>query len=276
MTARNSILLIIKQHPGIEYNALLNKVAANYGSIESARAALSRALRYLGALGMVARKENRVFATEKGAALLGNEMRSKLLLRLNDSVKEKNAVERIDSIVEMLHMLIERGKQDADLLKAAKGSVGFYISDLGELAGGIEKRVHNLQYLETIFKQQVDSLEQLDFPERKEMLWGNAAKKTIKRIAGKTKAQNIVAQCSSESFFNSAKKAFQAKAVQNELFFQQWQLLPFLEFVEKNSMPQRNPINLYLGAIKIRIDYPHISIIGPFKQLNELVGQRTK
>ncbi|MDP2973792.1 MAG: hypothetical protein Q8N60_01960 [Candidatus Diapherotrites archaeon] len=274
MTARNSILLIVKQHPGIEYNALLNKVAANYGSIESARAALSRALRYLGALGMIARKENRVFATEKGAALLGNEMRSKLLLRLNDAVKEKNAVERIDSIVEMLHMLIERGKQDADLLKAAKGSVGFYISDLAELAGGIEKRVHNLQYLERVFKQQVDSLKQLDFPERKELLWGNAAKKTIKRIAGKTKAQNFVAQCSNEQFFNSAKKAFQAKAQQNDLFFEQWQLLPFLEFVEKNSMPQRNPINLYLGAIKIRIDYPHISIIGPFKQLNALVEKR--
>ncbi len=274
MTARNSILLIVKQHPGIEYNALLNKVAANYGSIESARAALSRALRYLGALGMVARKENRVFATEKGAALLGNEMRSKLLLRLNDAVKEKNAVERIDSIVEMLHTLIERGKQDNDLLKAAKGSVGFYISDLTELASGIEKRVHNLQYLERVFKQQIESLQLLDFPERKEMLWGNAAKKTIKRIARKTKAQNIVAQCSSESFFNSAKNAFQAKAVQNELFFQQWQLPKFLDFVEKNSMPQRNPVNLYLGAIKIRIDYPHISIIAPFKQLSELIWEK--
>ena len=68
MTARNSILLIVKQQPGIEYNSLLNKIAGSYGSIESARAALSRSIRYLAALGLIARKKNKLFATGKGMA----------------------------------------------------------------------------------------------------------------------------------------------------------------------------------------------------------------
>ncbi|MCX6799440.1 MAG: hypothetical protein NTW59_05095, partial [Candidatus Diapherotrites archaeon] len=130
MTARNNMLLIIKQHPGIEYPALLNKIAATYGSLESARAALSRSIRYLSALGFVARKENRLFATSKGTASLGTEMRNKLILRLNETVGAQDSLQKIDSIVEMLHTLIERSKQDSDLLRSAKGSAGFYISDI--------------------------------------------------------------------------------------------------------------------------------------------------
>ncbi len=60
MTARNNVLLIIKQQPGIEYPSLLNKIASGYGSIKSARAALSRSTRYLSALGLVVKKDNRL------------------------------------------------------------------------------------------------------------------------------------------------------------------------------------------------------------------------
>ncbi len=274
MTARNSILLIIKQQPGIEYNALLNKIAGNYGSIESARASLSRSIRYLNALGMVARKDNRLFATGKGTAMLNTEMRNKLLLRLNETVKEKDSAAKIYSIVEMLHTLIERSKQDADLLKAAKGSIGFYIADLTELGQEVERRIHSLRYLQKIFAQQTSSLQELDFPDYKKTGWGPASKKTIQTIADKAKARDFVAECLNEDFFKKASKAFAVKSQQNNLFLGQGQLLPLLNFIERNSKLERNQINLYLGTVKIKIDYPHIFIIAPFKQLNEILGRK--
>ena len=101
MTARNSILLIVKQQPGIEYNELLNRIAGSYGSIESARAALSRSIRYLTALGLIARRGNSLFATGKGKALLNSEMQNKLLLRLNELMAKKDVSANFDKAVEL-------------------------------------------------------------------------------------------------------------------------------------------------------------------------------
>ena len=274
MTARNNILLIIKQQPGIEYNALLNKITGNYGSIESARAALSRSIRYLNALGLIVRKESRLFATAKGAAMLNSEMRNKLLLKLNEAVKGKEASIKIDTIVEMLHTLIERSKQDDDLLKAARGSVDFSTTELLDLSEKVSRRIHSLQYLQKTFSNDIDSLKELDFPDYRRMKWGAQAKRAIHSIAGNIKAADFVAECLNEDFFKKAAKHFAVKSQQNNLFFEQKHLLPLLDFIEKNSKLERNLINLYLGAIKIRIDYPYIFIIAPFKQLDALVGKK--
>ncbi|MBN2067242.1 MAG: hypothetical protein JW744_02130 [Candidatus Diapherotrites archaeon] len=274
MTARNSILLIIKQQPGIDYNALLNKIASNYGSIESARAALSRSLRYLNALGMVARRENSLFATAKGAASLNSEMKNKLLLRLNETVKGKNAPHQIDSIVQMLHTLIERSKQDPDLLKAAKGSVGFYVTDLSELSSSVGKRIHSMQYLERVLRQEIDSLKELDFPDFKSLEWSAHTKKSISAVAKKSNSPEFVAECLNEGFMQKAVQALGLRAQQNDLFIEESRLPEFLKFLEGNSQLERNQVNLYLGAIKIIIDYPHVSIIAPCKQLEKLLGKK--
>src|SRR3989338_6120857 len=99
MTARNAVLLIIKQNQGIEYNALLNKIAPNYSTLNSARAALSRTLKDLRAFGLVTKQGNNLFITEKAGTEISSEMKSKLILKLNQLVRSKNAPLNINSIV---------------------------------------------------------------------------------------------------------------------------------------------------------------------------------
>jgi len=274
MTARNSILLIIKQQPGIEYNSLLNKISGSYGSIESARAALSRSIRYLNALGQIVRKGNKLFATGKGTALLNNEMQNKLLLKLKSLMARKGLAQNFDSTVELMQTLIERSKQDKDLLIAAKGSVDFYISDLASLEKEVEKRIHRLDYLHRIFSQQVSSLQELDFPDFRKMEWNAETKKVLKEIAKKLKVKVFTAECLDEAFKKKAQEHFSVKGRQNDLFFEAKALTKFLNFVENSSKLERTKLNLFIAGLKIKIDYPHVFVIGPFKQLEGLLGNQ--
>jgi len=274
MSARNSILLIVKQQPGIEYNSLLSKIAGNYGSIESARAALSRSIRYLTALGFVARKQNKLFATGKGTALLSNEMQNRLLHRLNEILNKKDVSMQFDKTVELLQTLIERSKQDKDLLLAAKGSADFYISNLAFLEKDVEKRIHSLEYLHKIFEQQLLALKELDFPDFKKLAWGNETKKSLKEAAKSLKAKVFTAECQNQEFRQRAANHFNAKTRQNDLFLEAKQLGSFLNFVENNKALERNTIGLFIAGIKIKIDYPQVFVTGPYKKLNELFGPK--
>jgi len=274
MTARNSILLIIKQQPGIEYNSLLSKITGNYGSIESARAALSRSIRYLAALGLVVRQENKLFATGKGAAMLHNEMQNKLLLRLNELMNKKDTAANFDSTVQLMQTLIERSKQDKDLLLAARGSVDFYISNLDALEKDVEKRIHSLNYLHGIFEQQVSSLKELDFPDFRKLEWSKETKNIIQGLSKKLKVKVFTAECINEGFRLKAAEHFSVKGRQNDLFFESKHLSKFLNFVENNSALEKNIVNLFIGGVKVKIDYPHVFVTAPYKQLNELVENK--
>lgn len=87
MTNKNAVLLIIKQNNGIEYNDLLNKIAATYSNINSARAALSRTVKDITALGLVVRQGDKLFISQKGLTETNKEMKNKLLLKLNETIK---------------------------------------------------------------------------------------------------------------------------------------------------------------------------------------------
>ena len=274
MTARNSILLIVKQQPGIEYNALLNKIAGNYGGIESARAALSRSVRYLSALGLVVRKGNSLFSTGKGAALLNSEMQNKLLFRLNELMGRKDTIMQFEKAVELMQTLIERSKQDKDLLVAAKASTDFYISNLDILEKEVEKKIHSLGYLHNVFRQQIASLKELDFPDFRQLPFSGETKNAVKGIARKTKAKVFTVECLNESFRQKALQHFSAKSRQNDIFLEAKQLGPFLNLVENSKAIERNVANLFIAGIKIKINYPYIFVTAPYKQLQGLLGEK--
>src|SRR3989344_6568228 len=147
MTTKNAILLIVKQNPGIDYNSLLNKFASSYSNANSARAALSRSLKDLTVFAFLSRKENRYYLLDKGEGEIYSEIKNKLVIALNSVMKEKNPVKEIDQIVEKLQILIERGRQDRDLLKTSKSSLDFSISHLEDISGQLEKKVKHLEYL---------------------------------------------------------------------------------------------------------------------------------
>jgi len=167
MTTKNSILLMVKQNPGIEYNSLLNKFSANYSNINSARAALSRALKDLSIFGLVRRQQNSFFATDKAILLVNSEMKNKLVLKLNQAITSKKPETEINLIVQRLSTLIERAKHDSGLLKAAKASSDFSISDLEKIEKKIESQENHLHYLRKVLKNQIKTLSELDFNETK-------------------------------------------------------------------------------------------------------------
>ncbi|MEM4363687.1 MAG: hypothetical protein QXS90_00245, partial [Candidatus Diapherotrites archaeon] len=88
MTTKSAILLIVKQNPGIDYNSMLGKFASSYSNLNSARAALSRSLKDLSALGMIEKKENKFYLLEKGQAEIYSAMKNKLVLNINALLKE--------------------------------------------------------------------------------------------------------------------------------------------------------------------------------------------
>jgi len=187
MVSRNSVLLIVKNKPGIRYTEILSNILGDYSSINSARAALSRSMRYLEALGLIKRKGNAVFITSKGLAMLYKEMKSKLILKLNDAVKAKNASET----VKQLSVLVERSKIETDLLETAKKNIGFYICDLESIESDLEKQIKQLSYLSSVLTKQIEALKEMNF-RNKLMLDKERFANVCKTILEKEKPQELV------------------------------------------------------------------------------------
>ena len=271
MTTRNSILLILKQTPGIEFNALLTKISSNYGNINSARAALSRAVKDLNARGLVQKQGKKIFPTDKGLSLLGTEMKSKLILRLNELLKPRNALGNIDSIVPLLSTLIERSKEDRDLLKAARGNTAFYLADVQDLKNGLDERAKHLSYLSTVLVQHLDSLQQLNFTDSHELEWNADSKKAVSSILSQSVSTDILVECLNQEFLQKIKSQFSTAKVEGKsIFLSQEECIALLDQAAENTSLASNPINLYAGSLKVQVNYPSIFVTGPFKQLQKI------
>ncbi|MFH1240030.1 MAG: hypothetical protein V1672_02330 [Candidatus Diapherotrites archaeon] len=270
MTTKNSILLIIKQNQGIEYNSLLNKLSSSYNSVNSARAALSRALKDLNALGMIQRKGNNIYMTNKGTAFLNTEMKNKLLIKLSNTVKTRNPISEIDTLVQQLHTLIERSKEDSDLLKAAKGSADFYISDLTTINMNLEKRTKHLHYLQKVLGQQIELLEKMNFNDSKTFKWNKKTYNALKALPKITDADSFIMECFNDTFFLHARTLEGAKTQTNNIFFDSKSLPHVLDLISKNTSFESNRVNLYFPLLKVSISYPDISFIGPHAKIKEI------
>lgn len=275
MTARNSVLLILKQSPGIEFNALLAKTSSNYGSLNSARAALSRAIKDLNARGMIQKKGKRFFATDKGLAQLGNEMKTKLILKLNEMVKHRNAVENIDEIIQLLSTLIERSKQDTDLLKAARGNVSFSLEDLFKVRQRLEEKTSHYNYLNSVLLNQIEAMKQLNFSDSLALEWSKKTKKQVEEICLKVSGQEITIECLNSSFLEKAIKHFsQSKSSEKNIFLPKTQIKSLLRLAEETAIMPSNPINVYAGSIKIQLNKPKVFFMGSSQELEEIKAKK--
>ncbi|MDD5162610.1 MAG: hypothetical protein PHD95_00185 [Candidatus ainarchaeum sp.] len=269
MTQRNNFLLILKQNPGIDYNELLNRITSEYGSINSARAALSRTLKDLAAIGVVQRQANKIFVTDKGLVEINSEMKNKLLTRLNESMASKNPVEEVETIVKMLQTLIERSKADNDLLKAAKTSSNFYISDLLELKEKTDKRAQQLKYLSDVLLHQITALKELNFNDFKKISLSQETIPTIFAIIEKQELQQIRIECTNPNFANQIKESLQAKTEQNNLVIEKKQTLQLLALAEKFPPTEKNLVKIYLPGMQIKIENQQAYLIAPSAQLQQ-------
>ncbi|MBU0635694.1 hypothetical protein KKE06_01585 [Candidatus Micrarchaeota archaeon] len=267
MTAKNAILLIIKQAPGIEYNTLLSKITPNYGSVNSARAALSRAIKDMNAIGLVERKENRFFATEKGQVQIHSEMKNKLLLKLNQTIQAKNSFQNIDSIVEQLAVLIERGKADPDLLKAAKNATQFSIEELRKTNEQLKKRSHQLNYFQEILGKQIETLQQLDFKDSVELAFDSNSLEKLKPILNQLESQEIVIDCNQQSFLESLAQELNEKTKTGTFIVPKQKLEPLFDSLLEQAKQNPFQATIRISKLDLEINPPKCILTGPHSQL---------
>ena len=267
MTAKNSLLLIINQSPGIDYNSLLNKTAPNYSNINSARAALSRALKDLLIFGFILKKKNNFFVTDKALAQINSEMKNKLLVHLNQTLLSKNSVSDAASVVRQLQVMIERSKQDSTLLKAAKGSTKFYIQDIADLEEKISRQAKHHLYLQGVLSEQIKSLKELDFNDYRKISLDSKTFDKIKKICETFSISEAVIECGSEEFLQRIASELSIPARKN-FSIKTDNLEKFLSFLEKESpIPE---IFIFLSQVKVKITGKEVFFLGPSSALKSL------
>ena len=274
MAAQNSILLIIKQSNGIKYNTLLSKISGNYSNINSARAALSRAIKYFSALGYVAKENDSLHLTSKGIAKLGTEMRNKLLLRLHELLADKNAIENIDSIVEQFSTLIARSNEDEDLLKMAKNSSEFHIADVERLSKELEKKISHSMYLNGIVKHHVENLKKMDFRDYVRMNLNESAVQTLVALANAEQAQDFFLE-GDDVFLKTLSESLGGEFKGSHLFFPLVQLNNLLVFIQKefsSPVPVKptKTLSLFAGTLQFKFENLTAILFGPYSKLKDL------
>jgi hypothetical protein len=198
MTLNNSLLLLIKQHPGIDYNDLYAKLVTRYKNPASAKSALMRGLKDMASFGLIKREGTKVFITDKGLFSMSIEMKDKLVLKLNQEMKKP--LDNVDNIVRLLVILSQRGVQDKDLLNNAKENASFTISDIVNLRKEIRAKRKYLKKMGELLEQQIEKMKELDFNESISMTFDDDFVESLalycegKKISVETKDESILSK----------------------------------------------------------------------------------
>jgi len=277
MTTKNSILLIIKQNNGISYNALLSKIAPNYSTVNSARAALSRALKDALAFGLVSKQNNSFFITPKGTHDINVEMKNKLILRLNQSICSRNAVEEIDSIIEQLHTMLERSKEDIDLLKAARDSADFYIFDLEQLNQSLSQKISHYSYLSGILSGYIEALKKFNFNNTTQFDFSAENTAKVKKILQNIKEENYFIESNDTELLQQFAAEFNSKVRENNVFLPAASLEKLFEIIQKDfsSNPSKY-LTIFFSHLKARFAFPSIQLIAQHNDLEQIIKELEK
>ncbi|MBI5554164.1 MAG: hypothetical protein HY917_05500 [Candidatus Diapherotrites archaeon] len=267
MKSKNAVLMIILRNPGIAYDELLSKLAPNYSNINSARAVLSRVLKNFQVMGIVARKENRLFATDKGSVQLASEMKNRLIVKLNQAINAKNKVKEMDPIVQQLATLIARGKEDEGLLKIVRGSTDFFIEDLRQTHQALLKEIEHLKYLESVFLEQIHSLEAFDFNDIRRTELTPAMHRFIEKALEAAPATEIVME-SDETLISRLSEPVEAKPKGTKATLSLAQTQKILNRLMSEPAPAK--ITFYLHPIMLQITGTAITITGPCQLLKKV------
>lgn len=273
MTTKNAILLIVKQNNGIDYNSLLNKFATSYSNINSARAALSRSLKDLSIFGFIARKGNRYFILEKGESEIYSALKNKLVLGLNSSMAQKHPENEVDSIVSKLQVLIERSKDDRDLLKTSKSSIGFSITDLDNVGKKLEKKVTHLKYLSKVLSEQVNSLKEMDFNDSFARPLAKESVSLIVSIFSSFNEKEFVVECSNKDVLEKLENKFKVSARNNSFSIKKSSFKELAKFMEKNKDEfALNVVTVFSSSLKTQFYNQKIFLSGPYSETKKWKG----
>jgi len=270
MTTKNSILLIVKQNNGIDYNELLNKFSGSYSNTNSARAALSRSLKDLSIFGFIAKRGNRFYLLEKGEQEMYSEIKNKLVLSLNSSLKQKHPENDIDSIVTKLQVLIERSREDRGLLKTSKSSLDFSLTDFGNVGTTLEKKVKHLNYISKVFKEQINSLKELDFNDSDSRPLDSESILLLEKIFSKFNEKEFTIETQNPVILGKLSKKLNSKPKESSFQIPKKSLKNLCEFVKKNSEEfSLHVITVYSSSLKAQFFKNKIFLFGPFSEIKK-------
>ncbi|MFH1391064.1 MAG: hypothetical protein ABIH20_02005 [Candidatus Diapherotrites archaeon] len=266
MSTKNTILLIVKQNEGIDYNSLLNKFASSYSNINSARAALSRSLKDLTTFGFLSRKGNRFYLLEKGKSEIYSEIKNKLVIGLNDSLKQKKPENDVDFIVSKLQVMIQRGRDDNDLLKTSKSSLDFSISNLEQVEQQLKKKVKHLNYISGVLDEQINSLKELDF---NDSFAKPLNKNSAKLLGSLFSDKEITVECQNEKTLVALAARFNSKSRNNTFQMEKSDLKKLFTYVEKNNHIPLGLITVFSSTIKAEFSRNLVTLSGPFNEIKK-------
>lgn len=270
MTTKNSILLIVKQNPGIDYNSLLNKFASSYSNLNSARAALSRSLKDLTVFGYLSKRGNNYFLLEKGEAEIYSELKNKLVISLNELLKQKNPHQDIDSIVEKLQIIIERSKEDKALLKTSKSSLDFNISDLEKVEASLNSQIRHLDYIAKVFREQVNSLKELDFNDSLARPLDNASAELLQKIFSQMQETEFVVECSDVQTAETLSSQLNSKHKEKAFNLHKDSVQKLGQaIIENPSAFAARHVTVFSSALKAEFRGSRIIVSGQFSSLGE-------
>jgi hypothetical protein len=275
MTFNNSLLLLIKQNPGIDFNDLLAKITPRYKNPSSAKSAIMRALKDMTSFGLVKREGSKIFITDKGLASMSIEMKDKLVLRLNEEMK--HPLSSIDDIVRLLLVLSQRGSQDKDMLNNAKENSSFTISDVEELRKEIRAKRKHLKRMNILLEQQLEKLKEMDFNDSIVLPFNE---EVAEKIALFSKGQKVVVETKDNDVLSKIPEHWKKSgtsfiSVEGENINLLSQLLAGL--LSAKAV-------LYLPGLKVSLMAGKATIVGPYKvvkqfseiKLSETVSEEVK
>ena len=111
--------------------------------------------------GLIKKDGLKFFITDKGLSSMSVEMKDKLVLKLNQSMKKP--IDNLDELVNLLVVLLQRGAEDSDLLRNAKDNSAFTINDLVEVRKEIRSKRKYLKKMGELLDTQIEKLKEIDF-----------------------------------------------------------------------------------------------------------------
>ena len=265
MTFNNSILLIIKQSDGIDYNDLLLRISSRYNSRTTANAALSRALKDLEAFGLIQRQGKRILLTGKGLSSINIEMKEKLLIKLN--VDFKKPLPNLEEIVQLLVVLYQRSSQSPDLLKTAKENSTFTINDIEKLREQVRAHRKNLRRMSLLLKEQAEKLKAIDFNDSIESNFGVLLSERLLKVL-QNSSDKLLAEIKDPDFFASLPEQWKKKIDQKEISVDIQEVEKFFALLLQNPLISAT---IYFGDIKIFLKNGKATCFGPHSKIKLLL-----
>ncbi len=263
MTFNNSVLLIIKQNTGLDYNDLFARIVSRYKNPSSANSALSRALKNLVSFGLIKKEGNNLFITDKGSASISIEMKEKLVLKLNESMKKP--LPNIEEIIKLLIVLSQRAAQSPELLSNAKENASFTIKDVEDVRAKIKERRIYLKKMSLLLKVQEEKLRELDFNDSIQVTFDEMLVEKIVSFSVNDKLVLETRDSELERLIPQIWRKQSEYVVEKENIGQLCKIL-----LEK----QLFKANIYFSGIKINVNNTKANCFASYKTLKKFFGEK--